>query len=200
MSMALTVYLVDLAKARAAIGSRDDKLRRQICGRFKADLERADEWFSSEIEGGAPKRYDAMKAVFDGGPFERRGAFQYGYAYEMIVRHFGKYLNNNDFSPFRGDWLEQVDRGMQALGLSLRVTPFMYGRVPDPLPRPADFPGYGEWSHAQCSEGLSQWRTRLNDRSNLVADSQVLAAIESCSEWMLAAVEKPGAGIAGFGY
>jgi hypothetical protein len=200
MSMALTVYLVDLAKARAAVGSRDDKLRRQICGRFKADIERADDWFSSEIEGGAPKRYDAIKAVFNGGPFERRGAFQYGYAYEMIVRHFGKYLDNNDFSPFRGDWLELVDRGMAAIGLSLRVTTFMYGKVPDPLPRPDDFPGYGEWSHAQCSEGLSQWQRYHSGPSNTEIDPQVLAAIRSCSDWMNAAVQKPGAGIAGFGY
>lgn len=200
MSMALTLYLVDLAKARAAIGSRDDKLRRQICGRFRADLERADDWFSTEIEGGAPKRYDAIKAVFEGGPFDRRFAFQYGYAYEMIVRHFGNYLDNNCFSPYRGDWLEQVDRGMAALGLPVRVTTFMYGGLPDPLPRPDDFPGYGEWSAAPCAEGLSQWRAKSPLREDFVADRQVLEAIESCAEWMKAAVGKPGSGIAGFGY
>lgn len=200
MSMSLTLYLVDLAKARAAIGSRDDKLRRQICGRFRADLEQADDWFSTEIEGVAPKRYDAIKAVFEGGPFERRHAFQYGYAYEMIVRHFGRYLDNNCFSPYRGDWLELVDRGMAALGLPLKVTTFMYGGVPAPLPRPDDFPGYGEWSATQCAEGLSLWRDKLPLREDLVADRQVLAAIESCAEWMKAAVDTPGSGIAGFGY
>lgn len=170
MSLSLTIYLVDLTRARAAIGSRDDKLRRQICGRFRGELERADEWFSSEIEGGAPKRYDAIKAVFYGGPFERPYAFQYGYAYEMIVRHFGKYLDNNDFSPFRGDWLEMVDGGMEALGLSPRVTTFMYGRVPEPLPRPDDFPGYGEWSAAQCKEGLEQYTSKRESRQQLVTD------------------------------
>jgi hypothetical protein len=200
MSLSLTLYHVDLAQARGAIGSRDDKLRRQLGGRFKADMARADEWFDSAIEGGAPKRYDALRAVIDGGPFDERFGFQYGYAYEMICRHFGRYLNNNSFSPFRGDWLEDVDKGLAQLGISaVKVTSFMVGGLPDPLPRPDDFPGYDEWSEAACREALAQW-TAADAARRAAVDGEVLAAIESCAGWMRAVVAKRGSGVAGFGY
>ncbi|MCB9565680.1 MAG: hypothetical protein H6710_00360 [Myxococcales bacterium] len=200
MSLSLTLYLVDLERARGAIGSGDDKLLRQIGGRFKADLARADEWFSSEIERGAPTRHDALRAVIEGGPFDARYGFQYGYAYEMICRHFGRYLNNNAFSPFRGDWLEEVDRGLGTLGIdALRVTTFMYGGPPAPLPRPSDFPGYGEWSAERCAEGLAQWQATTPE-ARAAVEPMVLDAIAACVEWTREAQAKPGSGVAGFGY
>lgn len=199
MSLALTLYLVDIGKVRSTLGSRDEKLRRQLGGRFKQDLAQADDWFSSEIEGGAPTRYDAIRAVIDGGPFDARFGFQYGYAYEMICRHFGSYLDNNAFSPFRGDWLEQVDQGLKELGVTaVRVTTFMYGAVPDPLPRPRDVPGYGEWKADQCRALVEQWTAAAPERRAAV-DPQVREAIESCVEWARAAQRKPGHGVVGFG-
>ncbi len=196
MSRALTIYLVDLATARAAVASHNDKLRRMIGGRFKEDFARADHWFSGEIAQGAPTRHDALKAVIEGGPFLDRQGFQYGYAYEMIVRHFGKYLNNNAFSPFRGDWLEQVDRGLAALKLSVRVTAF-YGTPPSPIPPPDEVPGYGEWSHEQCAQGLVEWDATTTEQRQAV-DPEVLSAITDCVEWMRATRAKPGLGVAGF--
>ncbi len=199
MSLSLTTYLVDLTRLRATIGSRDDKLRRQICGRFKDELARADDYFSGEIAAGAPTRRDAVKAVFEGGPFDKRYGFQYGYAYELICRHFGKYLDNNCFSPYRGSWLEDVDAGMKQLGISaVKVSTFMYGGPPDPLPRPDDFPGHGEWSETQCRDLVAQWDASTDRRA--AVDGEVLAAIASCVGWARAALAKPGSGVAGFGY
>lgn len=184
MSLSLSPYLVDLDKARGAIGSKDEKLRRMIGGKFKNDMSRADDWFSHEIGNGAPSRYDALRAVIDGGPFDEKYGFQYGYAYEMICGFFGKHLYNNPFSPFRGDWLGQVDAGLARLGITaVEVGEFTYS-PPSPLPLPEGFPGYGEWSVEDCAKGLAQWEASAEDQ-RAALDREVLEAVECCVDWML---------------
>jgi hypothetical protein len=200
MSFGLSLYLVDLARVRGAVGSGDVKLRRMIGGRFKAQLAHDDEWFATEIEDGAPSRYDALRAVIDGGPFDDRHGFQYGYAYKMICEFHGRFLFNNHFSPFRSGWLERVDEGFRELGIkAVGVTDFMYGAPPSPLPRPSDLPGYGEWSTEQCGEALAQWEASDPDR-RAGLDAEVREAIESCVEWTRLARAEDGRGIAGFGH
>ncbi|MFJ8584386.1 hypothetical protein ACIRD2_06965 [Streptomyces sp. NPDC093595] len=200
MSYSLSPYLVDLAVVRGAVGSGDVKLRRMIGGRFKQRLAHDDDYFADEIERGAPTRYDALRAVIDGGPFDAAPefAFQYGYAYRMICEFHGRFLFNNHFSPFRGSWLEEVDAGLSALGITaVAVTDFMYGSVPDPLPH-RDLPGYGEWSAEQCARGLAQWEASTPEQRGAL-DPEVLEAVESCVDWMREARAREGFGIAGFG-
>jgi hypothetical protein len=199
MSYSLSLYLVDLEKVRGAIGSGDDKLRRMIGGRFKAALAHADEWFRSEIESGAPTRYEAVKAVIDGGPYDAAHAFQYGYAYQTICEFYGRFLDNSAFSPFRGDWLETVDEGLAELGIGVRVTDFMYGSVPSELPRPDHLPCYGEWSPQECARALAEWEATTTEQRDAL-DPEVLAAIRSCVEWTREAQARPGWGVAGFGF
>ncbi|GAA4897219.1 hypothetical protein LX16_1162 [Stackebrandtia albiflava] len=185
MSFSLSPYLVDLRKARGAIGSEDEKLRRMIGGKFKAAMAHADDWFADQIAGGAPTRYDALRAVVDGGPFDDAYGFQYGYAFEMICGFFGRSLNNNAFSPFRSGWLARVDEGLAALGVTaVEVSEFSYGSPPAPLPRPAEFvPAYGEWSPKQCRTALAQWNAATAEAREAL-DPEVLEAVESCVAWM----------------
>ena len=199
MSYGLSLYLVDLAKLHGAVGSGDDKLRRMIGGRFKDRLAHDDEYFASEIEAGAPTRYEAVRAVIEGGPFDKKHAFQYGYAFRTICEFYGRPLFNNHFSPFRGNWLEIVDEGLAALGITaVHVTDFMYGTPPSPIPSD-DLPTYGEWSPAQCEQALTQWEATTPDQRNAL-DSEVLEAIESCIDWTREAQTRPGWGVAGFGH
>ncbi|GAA3943835.1 hypothetical protein GCM10023085_27280 [Actinomadura viridis] len=199
MSYSLSLYLVDLDKVRGAIGSQDDKLRRMIGGRFKAQIAHSDDWFSSEIESGAPTRYDAVRAVINGGPYDEQYGFQYGYAYQMICEFYGRHLFNNHFSPFRGDWLETVDEGLRTLGIKVAVTDFMYGSVPSSLPRPEHLPCYGEWAPEECAQALAQWEATTPEQ-RAALDPEVLEAIESCIEWTREAQARPGTGVAGFGF
>ena len=200
MSMGLSVYLVDLRVARDAIGSGDVKLRRMIGGRFKRQIASADEQFSHEIEQGAPSRYEALRAVIEGGPFDDRYGFQYGYAYQLVCEFYGKALFNNDFSPYRGSWLEDVDAGLAQLGIkAVELTEFTYGSPPSPLPRPEWVPEYGEWSPEECREALAQWESTTPDQRQAV-DREVREAIESCVGWFREAQKKDGFGIAGFNY
>ncbi|CAM5500320.1 hypothetical protein GCM10010329_72920 [Streptomyces spiroverticillatus] len=198
MSYSLSLYLVDPSTVRSAVGSGDDKLRRMIGGRFKSRMAHDDQWFASEIAEGAPTRYEALRAVIAGGPFEEPSAFQYTYAYQMVCEFHGRFLDNSSFSPFRGSWLEEVEKGMAALGMTaVELTDFSYGSPPSPLPRPVEVPGYGEWSAADCAEALRQWRASTPEQRDRL-DDEVLRAVESVVGWLEAAEAKEGAGVVGF--
>ncbi|MGW7416341.1 DUF7691 family protein [Streptomyces sp. NPDC054863] len=198
MSYSLTLYLVDPGTVRGAVGSGDDKLRRMIGGRFKAQIRHDDDWFASEIERGAPTRADAVRAVLEGGPFDAEFAFQYAYAYKLVCEFYGRSLFNNHFSPYRGDWLEEVDKGLKAVGIeAVEITEFSYGSLPEGLPRPDDLPGYGEWSAEECRTALTQWEASTPEQ-RAALDSEVLAAVESIVEWLRQAGAKEGAGVVGF--
>ncbi|MEU8899692.1 hypothetical protein [Nocardia sp. NPDC048505] len=197
MSYSLSLYLVDLATARSAIGSEDDKLRRMMGGRFQARFAHDDEYWADDIAAGAPRKYDAVRAVIDGGPFDTAYAHLYGYAYQSICEFHGRFLDNSSFSPFRGRWLELVDEGMKELGLDARVSDFWYGSLPAGLPRPDFVPGYGEWSAGDCATLLRQWAATTPEQYAEL-DPYVLEAIESCVGWARAARAQPGKGVAGF--
>ncbi|MFD5011996.1 DUF7691 family protein [Streptomyces chartreusis] len=68
MSSSLSVYLLDIAATRALVGSRNHQLLEVISERFGDDLACDDNYFSYEIEQGAPKAYDALREVVHGGP------------------------------------------------------------------------------------------------------------------------------------
>jgi hypothetical protein len=198
MSYSLSIYVVELDRVKGAIGSRDDKLRRMIGGRFKAQLTHDDDWFADEIAAGAPTRYEAVRAVVDGGPFDPAYGFQYGYAYQTICQFYGRFVDNRYFSAFRGRWLDHIDDGLATLGIkAVSVRAFMYHSLPPSLPQPDELPGYGEWTPEQCAEALVQWESTTPPQREEV-DHEVLAAIESCVEWIREAQARPGWGIAGF--
>ncbi|MET7621558.1 hypothetical protein [Streptomyces sp. NPDC005408] len=194
MSYGLSIYKVDIPTVRGAVGCGEERMRRMIGGRFKRQLAADDEYFAYEIERGAPTRYEALRAVIEGGPFDDEYGFQYGYAYKMVCEFYGRPLFNNHFSPFRGSWLSDVDEGLAELGIkAVAVSDFSYGSLPGPLPS-TDLPRYGEWSPAQCREALAQWEASTPQQHGAV-DPEVLAAIESCVDWIR---EADGKGIVGF--
>ena len=94
-------YVVDLDVLNGSVGSKDDKLRRMIGGRFRQHLTHFDSQFDHLIEGGGPPIYEAIRAVIDGGPFDERYGVMYNYAFKWICEFHGRFLDNSDFSPMR---------------------------------------------------------------------------------------------------
>jgi hypothetical protein len=90
MSYGLMVYSVSLEKIREVCGSGDEKLVRMMGGRFRNEVQRADEYFEDEISSGAPKRLEAVRQLVMGEVLDQRYGFQYAYAYKLLVEHFGK--------------------------------------------------------------------------------------------------------------
>ncbi|WTW93891.1 hypothetical protein OG216_11090 [Streptomycetaceae bacterium NBC_01309] len=196
MSLSLSLFLADPEVTRAVVGSGDVRVRRAIGGRFKQEMARDDDYFSSEIESGAPTRYAALTAVVDGGPFATGHGFQYGYAYRMICAFHGRRLWGNMFSPFKFAWLEHVDKGLKSVGIdAVEVSEFGYG-LPDPLPS-TDLPGHGVWTPGQCAAALTQYEA-VTDEQWADLDSEVREAIEEIGGWLREARANPGRGVVGF--
>ncbi|MFV0135080.1 hypothetical protein ACLGIH_17980 [Streptomyces sp. HMX87] len=204
MSSSLSVYLLDVTATRALVGSRDDQLLEVIRTSFGDQLAHADDCFSSAIEAGAPTAYEALQAVVHGGPFsdDRDHAFQYGYAYKRLCSLTGSFLNNDCFTPHRGDWLSVVDEGLQALGITaVSVEEFGHAGLPAPLPYTCT-PGCGEWTPEATAKALEQFEAtkRAVDASGQAPplEPEVVDAVMQCLGWMRHAAERPGFGVIGF--
>ncbi|MFD5329474.1 hypothetical protein [Streptomyces sp. NPDC127092] len=201
MSSSLSVYLIDPKAARALVGSGDEQLLEIIRERFADQLAHDDDWFSSEIEDGAPSAYEALRTVVHGGPFEaqRHHVFQYGYAYKRLCSLTGSFLDNSSFSPFRGDWLEMVDEGLTALRITaVSVAEFGYGGgMPDPLPR-YDLPRCGEWTHEECLAALEQFERTKAEGHAPPLDPEVVDAVMDVIGWLRHVESRPGFGVIGF--
>lgn len=206
MSSSLSVYLLDVAAARALVGSRDDQLFEVLRARFADSLARDDDYHGDEIEKGAPTAEAALRAVIHGGPFseDRNHAFQYGYAYERLCSFSGAFLPNDCFTPHRGDWLSVVDQGLGALGITaVSVESFSHGGPPDPVPY-SFTPGCGEWPPDRVARALEQYgAARGADAGSGPAsprEPEAVRAVEQCLDWMRRAKALPGFGIVGFRY
>ncbi|GAA2725943.1 MULTISPECIES: hypothetical protein [Streptomyces] len=200
MSSGLSIYLLDLTKTRALIGSGDDQLLDVIRAEFGDHLAADDRYFESEIEQGAPTAYEALRAVVHGGPFseDKNHAFQYAYAYKRLCELTGHFLDNSNFCPFRGDWLSVVDQGLTALGITaVSVASFDLGSLPDPLPWTYT-PGYGEWTPEQCAQALEQFEETKRKGHAPPLEPEVVETVMDCIGWMRHAASRPGHGIAGF--
>ncbi|MGW9213158.1 DUF7691 family protein [Embleya sp. NPDC055664] len=196
MSVSLSLFLVDPELPRAVVGSGDVRVRRAIGGRFKQEMSQDDEYFAHEIENGAPTRYEALTAVVEGGPFEERHAFQYGYAYRMICAFHGRRLWGNSFSPFKFAWLGHVDEALKSLGIeAVTVSEFGYG-LPEPLPN-ADLPGHGVWTPDACATALSQYEA-VTEEQLATLDGDLREAVEEIGTWLHESRTHPSRGIVGF--
>ncbi|MGW6058995.1 DUF7691 family protein [Streptomyces sp. NPDC055189] len=205
MSSSLSVYLLDVAATRALIGSRDEQLLAVIRENYAAQLARDDQESSFAIEEGAPTALEALTAVVNGGPFstDENHAFQYGYAYLRLCDLTGSFLANNCFTPHRGDWLSDVDAGLTARGITAVSTEdFFFGSLPGPLPRGADTPDSGEWTHEQCTKALEQFEAaqRAIDAGGQAPrlEPEVDRAVKQCLGWIRHAAARPGYGVIGF--
>lgn len=204
MSMSLSLYLLDVPATHALVGSRDEQLLTVIREQFGDDLKRADDWFQDRIADGAPTAYEALRTLVRGGPFPKGGseeAFQYGYAYKRLCSLTGSHLSNRGFSPYRFGWLETVDEALERLGVTaISVESFgMSGGLPKGVPW-SDFPNCGEWTHEQCRKALAQIEEgdRADRGPSEDQEPEVLEALSTCRDWIVAAARRPGYGVVGF--
>ncbi|MFJ4921015.1 hypothetical protein [Streptomyces sp. NPDC088725] len=203
MSSSLSVYLLDVAATRALVGSRDAQLLQVIRESFGDELAFDDDYFSHEIERGAPTAYEALRAVVEGGPFsdDEGHAFQYGYAYRRLCSLTGSFLDNDCFTPHRGGWLSEAGQGMKALGITaVSVEDFEFGHLPT-LPYTYT-PGCGEWTPDRIAQALAEFEAtkRAIDASGQAPplEPYVVDAVMQCLGWMRHAAARPGFGVIGF--
>ncbi len=193
----MNVYLLDIAATRAVVGSGDDQLLEVIRENLDSHLTAADEQFAHLVEAGAPAAYEALHAVVHGGPFGEY-AFQYRLAYERLCEFTGFTLGGNTFSQFGGDWLEQVDEGLQSLtGTAVSLFSFTLPQVPVPVEQTPEV-GYGEWSAEQIARASRQFEATKTAGLVQPLGPELLEGVAQCLAWMRVAESKPGLGIVGF--
>jgi hypothetical protein len=147
MGYGFMVWAVDTDRLKQVAGSKDEKLRRMIGGRFKRDIARLDDMFSDEIEGGAPNTYETLRQIVDGAvPEGARGAI-YRYAFKLLVEHFGTALDNGPVYPWNSQDFGPIDAALAAMNVPFKMDTLQFSGLPVSLPHPDDFPCTG-WVHA----------------------------------------------------
>jgi len=198
MSYGVMAYAVRFEKVKPVFGSGDDKVRRMICGRFKADLARQEQYFSTEIASGAPSPFDAVRALLMGGVPDKGHGFMYAYAYEKVIEHFGRFLPNGAFSSIRWSFMEAVEESFKKTGLdeALPFRDLYIGRALCAFPTPDDFPCIGYWTPEQVVAGHKRFAEIEipNDIESYVKD-----ALLEVRGWVASAGPK-GEGIVSFYY
>lgn len=143
MGYQTTVYAVDLRDLRAAFGSNDGDLLRDISERYAEDFADADESFETEIAAGALTLEAAIaeliQGTLSGSPST---AFQYGYALEILCRHFGTKLDTDMLGEIEG------------IGLAEQLAT---AGPPIAIPTPEDdFPVIGYMTHQETVAELQR--------------------------------------------
>lgn len=198
MSYCLMVYAARFDKLGPVFGSGDDKIRRMISGRFKRELQSKADYFATEISGGAPSPFDAVRALIMGTVPEKGHGFMYAYGYETIIEHFGRFLDNNAFSSIRWSYMEEVEKAFNRAGLAetLPFSDLYCGKALCKFPHPDDFPCYGYWSPETVVAGQKKFA-----ELELPADMEgyLKDALLAVRGWVNSAASK-GEGILGFYY
>ena len=177
-------YAVDIDRIRSTFGSNDDALLRAIEQEFADEFPRNDEWFSREIRRGAPTLREALAQIVRGKITAREGIeteFQYGYAAELLCRHLGRELDNDDLIEFVDDL--EIPTGITTSG------------PPLPIPESGDFPAIGFLTADQVRQEFAS----LKDEDLSHDDDDIAAAREEFRAYLQQACAL-GRGVVMFAY
>ncbi|MFJ9443619.1 hypothetical protein ACIRRH_17345 [Kitasatospora sp. NPDC101235] len=201
MSSFLRAYLVDPAELRARVGSGNEGAVDEALAYFGPSLDRSDEHFADEITQGAPTALEALRAVVHGGPFSdsEDHAFQYAFAYRRLCWLVGQPLEVDSFGPFRGNWLEVVDEGLKAYGITaVSVADFQCGGgLPTELPH-CDVPSCSTWSAEDCGKALDRFEQAERAGRTPAPEREVAEAVAEIVRWLRLAQRRKDADIVGF--
>jgi hypothetical protein len=151
MGYGFMVWAVDTDKLKHAAGSKDEKLRRMIGGRFKRNLASLDELFEGT---GAPSAYEALKQIVDGTvPDDVSNGAVYRYAFKLLVEHFGRPLSNGPVCPWNSPDFGPVNAVFAAMNVPFKLDRLYGTSLPIKLPYPDDFPMSG-WVDAEEAKAI----------------------------------------------
>ena len=182
MGYGTLVYGVDIARLRSTYGSQDQTLLKEMEREYADDLRQNDERFRDEIRRGAPPLREALAQIVRGKITGKQGTeFQYGYAVELLCKHLGRPLENEDLIEFVDDL--EIPTGVLSSG------------PPLPIPPPLDFPVIGFLTAEQVREEYAQ----LKDQDFSHDDEDIEAAREEFRSYLRQANDQ-GLGIVVFAY
>ena len=150
-----------------------------------------------------PGPAEAATAVINGGPYNTEFAHTYLYAYKKMCEAQETQLPSNEFCPFAGDYLNDVDQALSAAGVSaVSMSTLMYGRR---VSRPvstlpfAVLPLHGAWSNELCIEAQARWLARDQVAwMAAVPDTDLRWAAAVAMSWTAGAMAEPGTSVVAF--
>lgn len=182
MAFSTVAFAVDIEVIRTVYGSNDQTLYWTIEEKFSYELQHNDLWFEEEIQRGAITLRDALVHIIEGRPQDNPAtAFQYGYAVELLCKHFGHFLE--------GDGLINriVDLEIQ--------TAILESGVPIPVPPPPDIPIIG---HLTSEQVIDEY-IHLKEQSLIHPDQYIEDARQEFRSFLRQAHQK-GLGLVSFTY
>ena len=169
----LAAYLLDVERLQSVLGGRDQALAQEIvAGCFTTARYYFVGWAGGRIGDGGPTLTDAVGALIDGGPFDCRFAYQYGYALEPICAAVGDELDNSLWCEIGVEVYEEVDDFFHRSGALVRVEDLCFGRpLPFELAVRPDHPQIGYRARDEVAD-IAAMLTRA------------CAAHHGCDEWI----------------
>lgn len=179
MGYGFMVWAVDTTKIKQVVGSKDEKLRRMIGGRFKRDVASLDDLFEHDIAAGRPNTYEALRQIIDGAiPEDARGAV-YAYAFRLLVQHFGKPLDNAAVCPWNSPDFKPIDAALAAMNVPFKVSSFYGFSLPVKLPYPDDFPSTG-WA---SNNDVREINAAFNEAPKVEMDAETADIVACVRGW-----------------
>ena len=119
MSECISFFLVDLPTVQNACGSKDLSVWQTICENEAEDIADFDENNESEIESGEVRPLsDSLRDLIMGEHLKYDIADSGIAAFQLLCRHFGEQEWTEGFVDFHPVYLDEVDKGLKAIGLS----------------------------------------------------------------------------------
>ena len=194
MSQGLMAYLVPTHETIGVIGSKDKALLDNVPEQMADDVASLEEQFDTDSEEYGPGLTftQAMEELFEGRFSQLENCpFMYTYAFEIVCRYYGEWLGNRFFCPSRHTWFERLDDILAGGGVPLRFHDLLY-RPPPRVPDSDGDPCLGHWREEEMAAALPRLKGLV---PSLTGDEQ--KALESVEEWLVKAVEHPGAIVVG---
>lgn len=180
MGYGFMIWAVDTNKLQQVAGSKDEKLRRMIGGRFKRDIARLDDMFDS------PNTYEALRQIIDGEIPEGARGGVYAYAFKLLVEHFGKFQDNGCVYPWNSPDFKNIDSALAEMGVPFKFGTFQWSDLPVKLPSPDDFPCTG-WVNP---DKVKEIDAALAKATYSGTDSEVSDVINAMRGWFRNAASK----------
>ncbi len=184
MSYPYSAHAVDLKKLAKAAGSKDAKLKATLAKKFADEIAENAEWFADEIAKGAPKLDQAIAEIIDGtAPKKSKHGFQYGYALEKLVMHFGERIDEDELGIGAGECLEKALKKAKQPTFEKLTKNLVY---PIAIPKPADFPDVSTMTPKDIAAAIKA----LDAIDPLIEDDDVKEVSAALRSWCTKAAKK----------
>lgn len=176
MGYGFQVWAVNTDRLRQVMGSKDEELFERLGGHLRQELPIEDA--IRNLVGHRPGIRGALHEIIHGTiPEDARGS-DYRYAFELVVEHWGTFLDNGAVYPWSSPDFTAVNGALAALGIPFDMDTLYGLDLPVSLPDPDDFPSTG-WVDAARVQVINDAFVRAPDVEIQMEAADVLECVRA---------------------